>query len=37
MSLQVATDPDSVDLDAAFAVLAEMVREWLRQETSRGA
>jgi AcrR family transcriptional regulator len=33
LSLQVATDPDAVDLDATFAVLAEMVREWLRQET----
>ena len=32
LSLQVATDPDSVDLDAAFAVLAEMVRDWLRRE-----
>jgi AcrR family transcriptional regulator len=37
MSLQVATDPDAVDLDATFAVLAEMVRDWLRQETPRGA
>jgi AcrR family transcriptional regulator len=36
MSLQVATDPDSVDLDATFAVLGEMVRDWLRQEASRG-
>jgi AcrR family transcriptional regulator len=36
LSLQVATDPDAVDLDATFAVLAEMVRDWLRQETSRG-
>jgi AcrR family transcriptional regulator len=35
LSLQVATDPDSVDLDATFAVLAEMVRDWLRQETGR--
>jgi AcrR family transcriptional regulator len=32
MSLQVATDPDSVDLDTTFAVLGEMVRDWLRQE-----
>jgi AcrR family transcriptional regulator len=29
--LRVATDPDSVDLDATFAVLAEMVREWLHE------
>ncbi len=35
LSLQVATDPDSVDLDATFAVLGEMVRDWLRQETGR--
>ena len=35
MSLQVATDPDSVDLDATFAVLAEMVRDWLRAEGDR--
>lgn len=35
LSLQVATDPDSVDLDETFAVLAEMVRDWLRQETGR--
>ena len=35
LSLQVATDPDSVDLDATFAVLAEMVRDWLRLETGR--
>lgn len=35
LSLQVATDPDSVDLDATFAVLAEMVRDWLRQESGR--
>ena len=33
LSLQVATDPDAVDLDTTFAVLAEMVRDWLRQET----
>ena len=32
LSLQVATDPDAVDLDTAFAVLAEMVRDWLRRE-----
>ena len=31
LSLQVATDPDAVDLDTTFAVLAEMVRDWLRQ------
>lgn len=37
MSLQVATDPDSVDLDATFALLGEMVRDWLRQEASRDA
>ena len=35
LSLQVATDPDSVDLDTTFSVLAEMVRDWLRQETGR--
>jgi AcrR family transcriptional regulator len=35
LSLQVATDPDSVDLDATFAVLAEMVSEWLRAETPK--
>ena len=35
LSLQVATDPGSVDLDAAFAVLAEMVRDWLRTEGDR--
>jgi len=35
LSLQVATDPDSVDLDATFAVLAEMVRDWLQQETGK--
>jgi AcrR family transcriptional regulator len=35
MSLQVATGPDSVDLDATFAVLAEMVRDWLRVEGDR--
>ena len=31
LSLQIATDPDAVDLDAAFGVLAEMVRDWLRR------
>jgi AcrR family transcriptional regulator len=35
LSLQVATDPDAVDLDIAFAVLGEMVRDWLRQETGQ--
>jgi AcrR family transcriptional regulator len=35
MSLQVATDRESVDLDATFAVLAEMVRDWLHAECSR--
>ena len=35
LSLQVATDPGAVDLDIAFAVLGEMVRDWLRQETGR--
>lgn len=35
LSLQVATDPGAVDLDIAFAVLGEMVRDWLRQETDR--
>ena len=35
LSLQVATDPESVDLDETFAVLAEMVRDWLQQETGR--
>jgi len=33
LSLQVATDQDAVDLDATFAVLGEMVRDWLRHET----
>jgi AcrR family transcriptional regulator len=37
LSLQIATDPDAVDLDTTFGVLAEMVRDWLRQETFRGA
>jgi AcrR family transcriptional regulator len=36
MSLQVATDPAAVDLDATFAVLAEMVHDWLRGEGDRG-
>jgi len=35
MSLQVATDPDSVDLDTTFAVLGEMVRDRLRTEADR--
>ena len=35
LSLQVATEPGAVDLDVAFAVLGEMVRDWLRQETGR--
>jgi len=35
LSLQVATDPGAVDLDIAFAVLGEMVRDWLRRETGR--
>ena len=35
LSLQVATDPAAVDLDTAFGVLAEMVGDWLRQETGR--
>jgi hypothetical protein len=35
MSLQVATDPGAVDLDATFAVLAEMVRDWMRVEGER--
>jgi hypothetical protein len=35
LSLQIATDPDAVDLDTAFGVLAEMVGDWLRQETGR--
>jgi AcrR family transcriptional regulator len=30
LSLQVATDPDGVDLDKTFAVLADMVRLWLQ-------
>ncbi len=33
LSLQIATDPDSVDLDTTFAVLGEMVRDWLRRES----
>jgi AcrR family transcriptional regulator len=32
LSLQVATDSGAVDLDVTFAVLAEMVRDWLRTE-----
>ena len=32
LSLQVAADPDAVDLDVTFAVLAGMVRDWLRRE-----
>jgi AcrR family transcriptional regulator len=32
LSLQVATDPGAIDLDASFAILSEMVREWLRGE-----
>jgi len=32
LSLQVATDPEAVDLDETFAVLADMVRLWLGQE-----
>lgn len=35
MSLQVATDPDSVDLDTTFAVLGEMVRDWRQTEADR--
>lgn len=35
LSLQVATDADAVDLDATFAVLAEMVRDWLREEVNQ--
>ena len=35
MSLQVVTDPDSVDLDTTFAVLGEMVRDRLRTEADR--
>ncbi len=30
LSLQVATDPDAVDLDTTFGLLAEMVRSWLQ-------
>ena len=37
LSLQVATDPDGVDLDETFAVLAEMVRDWLQAETPGSA
>jgi AcrR family transcriptional regulator len=33
LSLQVATDPEAVDLGTTFAVLGEMVRGWLRKET----
>ena len=29
LSLQIAADPQAVDLDAAFAILADMVRLWL--------
>jgi hypothetical protein len=35
MSLQVATDPGAVDLDATFTVLAEMVPDWMRVEGDR--
>jgi len=35
MSLQVATDPDSVDLDTTFAVLGEMVRDWRQTKADR--
>jgi len=35
MSLQVATDPDSDDLDTTFAVPGEMVRDWRRAEADR--
>ena len=35
MSLQVVTDPDSVDLDTTFAVLGEMVRDWRQTEADR--
>lgn len=34
LSLQVATDPGAVDLDTAFAVLAEMVRDVVRRESA---
>ena len=36
LSLQVAADPDAVDLDATFAVLAEMVRDWLLRRPAGG-
>jgi len=32
LSLQVAAAPDGVGLDETFAVLADTVRPWLRQE-----
>ena len=35
LSLQVAADPDAVDLDTTFGVLAEMVRLWLGAEGGR--
>ncbi len=35
MSLQDATDPDSVDLDTTFAVLGERVRDWRQTEADR--
>jgi len=32
LSLQVAADPDGVDQDLVFEMLADMVRHWLRGE-----
>jgi len=32
LSLQVAADPDGVDQDLVFEILADMVRQWLRGE-----
>jgi len=32
LSLQVAADPDGVDQDLVFEMLADMVRHWLRSE-----
>ena len=32
LSLQIAADPQAVDLDATFAILAEMVRLWLEAQ-----
>jgi AcrR family transcriptional regulator len=35
LSLQVAAEPEAVDLDATFGLLADMVRDWLRAEADQ--